>query len=466
MAPKRKSSTSQAPCQHSSLCWRPSPHADVTGYARKSSHQLLAANEISGRVAARSTPRPIDHLSFPAPLVLPGDDLAYDTKAQGQTLCAWNRLRERIHVTRARSTVYVLSPPSVSEEVKFLNSWFKAKTPQPKMEDVISYLAAFYTGLQVKSLHNAELRFRRWDDEDEPAPARQAGDSSSRHTFPAIGLQYSECDVLQVRTRPCTDLMFKGQMNLNDLIDGCLEILPEDAFAMTMILPYDLFESDDDDFCCGRAFGGSRVSVVSTARYNPDLDVKQAVESEHAWPTSHCQEYITASCADHAGRQPRANKQLKTSKNASKTTMELEREIDHQISPLHAAVTAIRDMRRPASSSERSNLWLSRICKTASHELGHCLGIAHCPFYACIMQSTAGLSEDARQPPYLCPIDLAKVLKVTGSSEKEHLMALRQYCDGVRDDRLFRAFSAWLHARSQLVAEFNHVLRSTEDATL
>ena len=64
---------------------------------------------------------------------------------------------------------------------------------------------------------------------------------------------------LQVRTRkPAPDGLFEGQLDLNDLLDGLIEMLPEDAYAIVMLVRQDMYESEEDDFCCGRAYGGSR----------------------------------------------------------------------------------------------------------------------------------------------------------------------------------------------------------------
>jgi archaemetzincin len=93
-----------------------------------------------------------------------------------------------------------------------------------------------------------------------------------------------------------------------------------------------------------------------------------------------------------------------------------------------------------------SSLWLSRMCRTASHELGHCFGIDHCVYYACIMQGSASLSEDTRQPPYLCPVDCAKLVHATGSTARERYLALLEYCNKAtnRGTHSFTAFAAWL----------------------
>ncbi|KAE9044155.1 hypothetical protein PF010_g14428 [Phytophthora fragariae] len=124
----------------------------------------------------------------------------------------------------------------------------------------------------------------------------------------------------------------------------------------------------------------------------------------------------------------------------------------HASSAMQAAVRAFALV--PASSQSDGTLWLARVCRTASHELGHCFGMDHCVYYACSMQGSAGLSEDARQPPYLCPVDLAKVLCATGADTSDWYRALLKFCERFEDqDRTFAAFSAWLRHRLSTVSE-------------
>ena len=249
--------------------------------------------------------------------------------------------------------------------------------------------------------------------------------------------------------------MFKAQLNLNDILDAAISALPDNAYALLLIVHHDLFEDEDDEFCCGRAYGGSRVAVVSSSRYNPLLDEVQAVEREHAWPASHCAAYVNAMC-ETASDRPRPSKK---SKKSDATTTPKEKEASAPIpserkesSPMQAAISAHHSLRPNYSSPENHhNLWLGRLCRTASHELGHCFGMAHCVYYACVMQSTASLPEDARQPPYLCPVDLAKLLRATGASEAEHYAALGEFCRTREDTNLFAALGAWIKARLVLL---------------
>ena len=115
-----------------------------------------------------------------------------------------------------------------------------------------------------------------------------------------IGLS-SDTDATRIRTRAGRDKVYNRQLNLDDLLDTAISILPEDAYALLMIVHHDLYENSEDDWTCGRAYGGSRVAVVSTARYNPLLDHLMIhwvheVPQHHAWPASHCDAYIQERC--------------------------------------------------------------------------------------------------------------------------------------------------------------------------
>lgn len=77
---------------------------------------------------------------------------------------------------------------------------------------------------------------------------------------------------------------------------------------------------------------------------------------------------------------------------------------------MRMAIDAASRQTLPSESAKDIHaLWFSRLARMVSHELGHCLGMAHCVYYACNMQGTAGMKEDLRQPPYLCQVCEAKV---------------------------------------------------------
>ncbi|KAH6680311.1 hypothetical protein B0J14DRAFT_578345 [Halenospora varia] len=210
-----------------------------------------------------------------------------------------------------------------------------------------------------------------------------------------------------------------------------------------MLVRHDIYEDEEDDFACGRAYGGSRVAVVSSARYNPVLDGKQQVGREHAWPASHCQEYLKECCEDgkdeDEGSRKKKRKIFKgqVEKEDSKTPMR----------KAHEAHLSLPPFDKLSSPGTLYGLWLARVCRTASHELGHCFGIDHCVYYACSMQGTASIIEDARQPPYLCPVDLAKVLQATGADVEERYEALLGFCEKHGGAHLFAAYGAWIKGR-------------------
>lgn len=120
-----------------------------------------------------------------------------------------------------------------------------------------------------------------------------------------IGLQVKlgagDTDVYGVRYRPSPDGIAKNQLNLNDLLDVMIRLLPSDAFAVVFLVDHDLYEDEEDDFCAGRAYGGSRVSVVSSLRYHPSLDSFADIIHEHMWPASHCTQFVDNLCELVAG---------------------------------------------------------------------------------------------------------------------------------------------------------------------
>ncbi|KAE8378633.1 hypothetical protein BDV26DRAFT_186542 [Aspergillus bertholletiae] len=413
-------------CPHGTLNGNTSQHAGAAGYRQPSLPQRKNATRQASPSKHSSPSVAMNHLDFPAPLVLPGDDLALDPDYPPQSFQEWLDEGDRNKITPSRKTVYVVALPRIGEDLPFLLKWAHPKKghvypdlspPQPR--DVCDYVAAFYHGLPVKLL-TSDIYFLPWD-EDKP---------SSKTVPKHVGLVVAgEC--IRIRTRACPDKVYARQLNLDDLLDAAISMLPKDAYALCMLVDHDLYEDDDDIFVCGRAYGGSRVAVVSNARYHPGLDKIHSVEREHAWPASHCQEYINGCC--------RAVSAAKRQKVVSSRSL-------MQSQPLKASVAAASALPDVDSSLDLiSALWLSRMCRTVSHELGHCFGIDHCVYYACSMQGSASLAEDARQPPYLCPVDLTKVLCATGATAAERDRALVEYCNraGNRGSQLFEAFAAW-----------------------
>lgn len=73
------------PCAHSAdFVTTSSAYALVAGYTQPSLPKRLAATVSSGRTPSAPTPSPSAH-TFPAPLVLPSDDLALDPNYPPQT---------------------------------------------------------------------------------------------------------------------------------------------------------------------------------------------------------------------------------------------------------------------------------------------------------------------------------------------------------------------------------------------
>jgi len=441
-------------CKHFDLQVEVSPHAAEVGFIRPPLEKRIAATTRSGRVSKTKTADSVDGSEgpspfvFPGPLVLPNDALAYDPKEPPQSMRSWTQEKVRNRFVRNRKTLYVMPFPSIPDQLSFMKKWAipsppsrnKAKVigkiPAPKTEDIIDYLAAFYHPLPVKPF-SSTVAFVPWNEDAATTPDQ-------------VGLQIGDEGITGVRTRPCPDGVFPRQLNLNDALDAVLEALPEDAYAVVLLLEQDTYEDDDDDYCCGRAYGSSRISVVSQARYHPALDARPegggAVDSEHMWPASHCKAYVRALLRVEGGNDGEA--------------IDVDMEVGE--TPMGAAIHAAVKAGSPAKNLH--GLWLSRLVRTASHELGHCLCLGHCSYYACVMQSSASTAEDVRQPPYLCPVCLAKVtaglMDVTPRTSAKELQvqrykALMGFCERWTDVSMFAGYRAWLGKRAELLESQN-----------
>jgi archaemetzincin len=437
----------KAKCNHSSLCFSSSSHATVTGFRRPSERQRVAATKSDNRVFPRSDKLFLNESvqAFPAPLLLPDDDLAGEEE-DPQSFQEWVDAEHRNPITPKKKTIYVVPSPQVDPGLDFVREWTQPTSTgndcqinPPSTKDVQEYLAAFYHGLPVKMMPSSTLRIMPWDE------AKKKAKKPAQEQY--LGLSIGD-ECVRIRARTLPEGVYGGQINLTDLLDAAISLLPKDAYALIMLVDYDLYEEKDDEFVCGRAYGGSRVAVVSSARYNPTLDHIQRIERLHAWPASHCETYMSAcTSAEPAAKNQKRSRGV--NKGSQKSTLELD-------GPVKDAVSAYQSLREVDSApSLIYALWLGRMCRTASHELGHCFGIAHCVYYACSMQGTASICEDARQPPYMCPVDLAKVLSATSSSASERYRALLKFCERPEnlDTHFFGPFAAWIRSRLHQVED-------------
>ena len=362
--------------------------------------------------------------------MLPDDDLSHDPKQPPQSLRAWMRLKDRNPVTKERNVIYVATPPEIC---KGMEDWDvpigeePASVLSPRFssgwDSVIAQIRHFYLGLPRQEL-KVGLKFCEWDAEPTSPPKKRA--KSKTRQPPKQEYLGLECPSIQqvvgIRHRPDPTGVFKRQLNLNDLLDAAIELLPEDAYTLLLLVPWDIYEGDGDDYCCGRAYGGSRVAVVSSARYQTSLDKRDGVDEEHAWPLSHCADYVASKApSSRAGQKAGPAPQTQT---VDETT------------PMGRAIIAARQgTRQDSSASNRmgdplaDDTFLLRVCRTATHELGHCFGLEHCVYYACVMQSTASMAEDVRQPPYLCPVCVGKVGRAAMVSPSQYLSRLERQQD-------------------------------------
>ena len=453
-------------CPHTKLIFSPSSHAGAAGYERPSHAQRIAATMPQGAIKGisdkSSTKEEETSSTFPAPLILPGDDLASDPTYPSQSLKSWIREKDRNAVTPKRRTVYLVPPPGLESGLEFAQKWthprLRASAKEksvdfPSIKDVLSYLAACYHGLPVKTLPQPNPSFTADIEEDiiEPQPqtkGNKGGTKAAKPKSQTLWLNtHTDSGCIGIRSRATPKGDFSHQLNLNDLLDAAIEILPADAYALIMLIEHDMFEDEDDEFVCGRAYGGSRVAVVSGARYNPILDRAQGLERDHAWPASHCATYVQACCKEVIDVDEYYESKKREVAGSNKITSTELLSSDEALAPMHAALAAhasLPSLDYVPSISALEGLWLGRLCRTASHELGHCFGMDHCVYYSCSMQGTASVIEDARQPPYLCPVDLAKVLKATGADEQERYRSLLAFCEKYKGVHLFASYEAWI----------------------
>ncbi|XPS81334.1 hypothetical protein M3J07_013298 [Ascochyta lentis] len=438
-------SSASKKCRHQILQLEPSPFAELAGYTQPSFQERTKATTRFVRETQASVKTKDSIGTFPAPLVLPFDDLNYDPDCESQDFKTWLQFKTRNKVTTSRQTVYLARVPEITEAVAYMKDWTipskcqsnSAEAQSPNIETFIDYTSAFYHGLPVKELPT-RLKWTSWE-------ARTPTRTTSIPKY--IALQHGN-GTTRIRTRIPPDTAFPAQLNLDDILDALIRALPRDAHSLLLLVDHDIWEADDD-FCCGRAYGGSRVAVVQTARYRPGLDADEGVDRTHMWPLSHCKTFVDDLCSAE-DVVPRKATRLQV--------------VRSRAGPMRSAVdAAVRKMDGLDVAGDMDALWFSRLARTVSHELGHCFAFAHCVFHACNLQGTAGMKEDVRQPPYLCPVCESKlshavvVERLRGGEEerkmwvKERCGSLREFCQRLEEDgkgtAMWSGLDAWLGER-------------------
>lgn len=464
-------------CRHPSLCLDVSPHAAQTGFKRPFQRERMAAATRDGRACKTwqtLTSKDLfsDEATFPGPLVLPDDDLASDPDWPPQDVKEWTEEEERNAITPQRKTVYVVPSPEITREMQSMTSWAipavsdtsaaPVKVEPPKMDDVQAYLAAVYYGMDVKVL-GQKFYWQAWEYEKTSSrTSTSKGKAASRTQKPKydgtplkdsteerrVGLKTPKNAMFGIRCRPSPDGVSPMQVNLDDVLDALLDSIPKDAYAIMMLLEQDIWEGDDDIFTGGRAYGGSGIAVVSSFR---DQHSCLPEDDGHGWPLSHCSEYVDSLCL-RPGTRTKGKARIGSLDSG----------------PMYSAARASASTLKPPSPEKLSLDWVSRVVQTMTHELGHCLGLDHCVYFACVMQGCGSTAEGARQPPYFCPVCLEKV--VTGIGEglvegwndsgleaqarrsrfvRERYEALRRVCERLDDrkhSRMFVGYQAWLES--------------------
>lgn len=143
-----------------------------------------------------------------------------------------------------------------------------------------------------------------------------------------------------------------------------------DAFAVVGVTMEDLYSSEGDLFIAGMAAGGSKVAVLSFARYHPRIRMNFQNWYDYGY---------AAKSAEYS--------YFEENKARPSTVPVPPAELD---------------------AASKAN-YLRRAGKLVVHELGHVYGIDHCIHYHCVMNGTGHLVEDFTSPAHLCAVCLRKL---------------------------------------------------------
>ncbi|KAF2622053.1 hypothetical protein BU25DRAFT_435123 [Macroventuria anomochaeta] len=163
----------------------------------------------------------------------------------------WLPMKSRNTMTDTRRiSLFVARVPQASKEMDFMREWIvphldEAPTTQLSSLDTelfVEYFRAFYHGMDLRILPN-KFSWTSWD--KSIYPNRRA--NLPKH----VGLTDSNQSTTRIRVRSVAHKSITAQLNLNGILDTAISILPADAYALRLLVDHDIYENDDDDFCCG-----------------------------------------------------------------------------------------------------------------------------------------------------------------------------------------------------------------------
>lgn len=172
-----------------------------------------------------------------------------------------------------------------------------------------------------------------------------------------------------------------------DETDGNCDL--SDAFTVVGVTMCDLYSCAADLFVAGMAAGGSKVAVLSFARYHPML--KMCPEKWQSY--GYVAKSSNYSYFEDNKRRPHTS----------------------------AEAPSLESMSFPARAE-----FFRRAGKLLIHEMCHVYGIDHCVHYHCLMNGTAHLVEDFASPCHICCVCLRKLQFRLGFDVASRYEALRE----------------------------------------